>query len=174
MKKLIYLFLFYFSIVSISAQESPRPDLKTMSQEQRREYIRSLSPEQRRKLMEDAAAIMAIRKLQIPEEKQETFKKLLSEYAQSQKAIKDKFKPAKVDDQELSDAEAKKMLDQSFDLGLQLLNNRKVYTEKFLKILTPQQVLKLFNHEGQMREKLMERREKLGNGQGNGQAEKRE
>jgi hypothetical protein len=27
------------------------------------------------------------------------------------------------------------MLDQSFDLGLQLLNNRKVYTEKFLKIL---------------------------------------
>jgi uncharacterized protein Yka (UPF0111/DUF47 family) len=38
--------------------------------------------------MEDAAAIMAIRKLQIPEEKQETFKKLLSEYAQSQKAIK--------------------------------------------------------------------------------------
>ena len=174
MKKSLYTFLLFISVFMIKAQESPRPDFKNMSQQERREYIKSLSPEQRRKLMEDAAAIMAIRKLQIPEEKQETFKKLLSEYAQSQKAIKDKFKPAKATEQELSDAEAKKMLDQSFDLGLQLLNNRKLYTEKFLKILTPQQVLKLFNHEGQMREKLMERRGKMGNGQGNGQAEKRE
>jgi len=167
MKKLIYLFLFYFSIVSISAQESPRPDLKTMSQEQRREYIRSLSPEQRRKLMEDAAAIMAIRKLQIPEEKQETFKKLLSEYVQSQKAIKDKFKPD-FSKENLSDAEAKRMLDQSFDLGQQLLNNRKVYADKFLKILTPQQVLKLFHQEGKLREKFMERREKMESPKGRG------
>ena len=174
MKQLIYLFLLCFSIVSINAQESPRPDLKTMSQEQRREYIRSLSPEQRRKLMEDAAAMMAIRKLQIPEEKQDTFKKLLTEFSQSQKAIKDKFKTTKVSNQNLSDADAKKMLDQSFELGLQLLNNRKLYTEKFLKILTPQQVLKLFSHEGQMREKMMQRREKLENPSGNEPAEKRE
>ena len=54
------------------------------------------------------------------------------------------------------------MIDQSFEVGLQLLNNRKLYTEKFLKILSPQQVLKLFDHEGQMREKMMERREKMG------------
>jgi hypothetical protein len=32
-----------------------------MSQQERREYIKSLSPEQRRKLMEDAAAMMAIK-----------------------------------------------------------------------------------------------------------------
>ena len=62
----------------------------------------------------------------------------------------------------LSDAEAKKMLNQSFDLGQQLLNNRKVYADKFLKILTPQQVLKLFNQEGRMREKFMELRQKMG------------
>jgi hypothetical protein len=60
------------------------------------------------------------------------------------------------------------MIDQSFDLGLQLLNNRKLYTEKFLKILSPQQVLKLFDHEGQIREKMMERREKMGTSTGRG------
>ena len=54
------------------------------------------------------------------------------------------------------------MLNQSFDLGQQLLNNRKVYADKFLKILTPQQVLKLFNQEGRMSEKFMERRQTMG------------
>lgn len=168
MKKMIFTFLLLISIFTIKAQEEQRPDFRNMSPEQRREYMKNLSPEQRKKLMEDIAAIIAIRKLQIPEDKQEAFKKLFSEYVQSQKAIKDKFKPEKVIGQELSDAEAKKLLDQSFDLGLQLLNNRKTYTEKFLKILTPQQVLKLFDHEGQIREKLMERRDKIGPPQGRG------
>ncbi len=168
MKKTLYTFLLFISVFMIKAQESPRPDFKNMSQQERREYIKSLSPEQRRKLMEDAAAMMAIRNLQIPVEKQDAFKKLLSEYSQSQRAIKEKFKPNKARNQELSDAEAKQMIDQSFEVGLQLLNNRKLYTEKFLKILSPQQVLKLFDHEGQIREKMMERREKMGPPPGRG------
>ena len=168
MKKSLYAFLLFISVFMIKAQESPRPDFKNMSQQERREYIKSLSPEQRRKLMEDAAAMMAIRNLKIPVEKQDSFKKLLSEYSQSQRAIKEKFKPNKARNHELSDAEAKQMIDQSFDVGLQLLNNRKLYTEKFLKILSPQQVLKLFDHEGQIREKLMERREKMGPPPGRG------
>jgi Spy/CpxP family protein refolding chaperone len=132
-----------------------------MSPDQRKEYIKNMSPEQRHKLMEDAAAMMAIKNLKIPAEKQETFKKLLTEYSLSQKTIKDKFKP-NFSEENLSDAEARKMLDKSFDLGQELLNNRKVYAEKFLKILTPQQVLKLFNQEGKLREKFMERRGKKG------------
>ena len=94
-------------------------------------------------------------------EKQEAFKILLKEYLESQKTIKNKFR-ADFSQENLSDAEAKKILNQSFDLGQQLLNNRKVYADKFLKILTPQQVLKLFNQEGRMREKFMERRQKMG------------
>lgn len=159
MKNLIYIVVFLFSFVFTNAQE--KPDFRSMSPEERREYIRNLSPEQRHKLMEDAAAMMAIKNLKIPAEKQDAFKKLLNEYVQSQKAIKDRFKPD-FSKENLSDAEAKKMLDQSFDLGQQLLNNRKVYADKFLKILTPQQVLKLFNQEGKLREKFMERRGKMG------------
>ena len=59
---------------------------------------------------------------------------LLKEYLESQKTIKNKFR-ADFSQENLSDAEAKKMLNQSFDLGQQLLNNRKVYADKFLKIL---------------------------------------
>lgn len=159
MKNLIYIFVFLFSFVFANAQE--KPNFRNMTPEQRREYIRNLSPDQRHKLMEDAAAMMAIKNLQIPAEKQDAFKKLLNEYVQSQKAIKDKFRPD-FSKENLSDTEAKKMLDQSFDLGQQLLNNRKMYADKFLKILTPQQVLKLFNQEGKLREKFMERRGKKG------------
>ena len=159
MKNFIYILLFFGTFMSFKAQE--KPNFREMTPEQRREYIKQMSPEQRKQLMEDAATMMAIKNLQVPAEKQEAFKILLKEYLESQKTIKNKFR-ADFSQENLSDAEAKKMLNQSFDLGQQLLNNRKVYADKFLKILTPQQVLKLFNQEGRMREKLMERRQKMG------------
>ena len=167
MKNLTYIFVFLLSFVFTNAQETPKPDLKNVTPEQRREIIKKMSPEQRQKLMEDATIIMAIRKLTIPPEKQDAFKKLMSEYIQSQKTIKDKFKPD-FSKENLSDAEAKKMLNQSFQLGQELLDNRKVYADKFLKILTPQQVLKLFHQEGKLREKFMERRERMGPPKGRG------
>lgn len=103
-------------------------------------------------------ANMATRNLMVPFEKQEAFKKLLKEYHESQKAIKDKFKPL-LAEENFSDADAKKVLDQSFELGQQLLDLRKTYAEKFMKILTPQQVLRLFSEEKKMQEKMKDRRE---------------
>ena len=167
MKNLTYIFVFLLSFVFTNAQETPKPDLKNVTPEQRREIIKKMSPEQRQKLMEDATIIMAIRKLTIPPEKQDAFKKLLIEYNQSQKNIKNKFKED-FSKENISDAEAKNLLTQSFQLGQELLDNRKIYADKFLKILTPQQVLKLFNHEGKMREKFMERREKMDPQKGRG------
>lgn len=161
MKNLVYLFIFLFSFVTIYAQENNNPDFKNMTLEQRREYIRKMPVEQRKKLMEDVAVMMTIRDLQVPEEKQEAFKKLLNEYHTSQKSIKNNFRP-NLGKENLSDADAKKTLYQSFDLGQQLLDNRKIYAEKFLKILTPQQVLRLFNQEGRLREKIIEKRKQNG------------
>jgi Spy/CpxP family protein refolding chaperone len=160
MKKLTYLFALLLAFSFAKAQETPKSDFRTMSPEQRRELIRKMTPEQRHQLMEDAAVIMAIKKLQVPAEKQDAFKKLLIEYNQSQKNIKNKFKED-FSKENISDAEAKNLLTQSFQLGQELLDNRKIYADKFLKILTPQQVLKLFSHEGKMRENFMERRQKM-------------
>lgn len=159
MKNSFFLLIFLFSFANFVAQENP--NLKNMTPEQRREFIKKMSPEQRQKLMQEASAMLSVRNLEVPLEKQEDFKKLLNEYIQSQKTIKDKFRPD-FSKENLSDSEAKKLLDQSFDLGQQLLNNRKVYADKFLKILTPQQVLKLFSQEGKIREKFMERKGKMG------------
>jgi hypothetical protein len=60
----------------------------------------------------------------------------------------------------LSDEEATSRLNQSFDVGQQLLNNRRAYADKFLKILTPQQVLSFSRTEGKMREKMLDKKNK--------------
>lgn len=167
MKKIAYLFAIFLAFGLAKAQETPKPDLRAMTPEQRREYIRKLPPEQRHQLMEDAAVIMAIKKLQIPLEKQEVFKNLLIEYTKSQKNIKNKFK-SDFSKENITDAEAKKLLNLSFQVGQELLDNRKIYAEKFLKIITPQQVLELFQQEGNLREKFMERRQQMGPRNGKG------
>lgn len=155
MKKLTFIFLFLLAFSRSYAQENPIPDFKGMTPEQRREFLKKLSPEQRMKVMEDATTLMAIKKLEIPAEKQDAFKKLLKDYMESQKEVKKQFKTDFIKGNP-SDAEAKKMLNQSFILGQKLLDNRKIYAEKFQKILSPQQVLKLFLQEGRLREKFME------------------
>lgn len=168
MKNFIIIASLFISFV-LNAQETQRPDFKNMSPEQRKEYIKQMPPEQRGKLMENAIVNMTIRNLMVSEEKQEAFKKLLKEYHESQRAIKDKFK-SNFSKDNLSDADAKKTLEQSFELGQQLLDNRKLYADKFLKILTPQQVLKLFSQEKKMHEKMMEKRKEMGPPRGGGPA----
>ena len=168
MKNFIIIASLFISFV-LNAQETQRPDFKNMSPEQRKEYIKQMPPEQRGKLMENAIVNMTIRNLMVSEEKQDAFKKLLKEYHESQRAIKDNFK-SNFSKDNLSDADAKKTLEQSFELGQQLLDNRKLYADKFLKILTPQQVLKLFSQEKKMHEKMMEKRKEMGHPRGRGPA----
>lgn len=166
MKKLI-LFVFLMACFGLQAQETPAQDLMKLSQEQRREYLKTLSPEQRRKIMKETMALMLIKRLEVPAEKQDAFKKLLTEFHESQKAIRDKFQ-IKPSQENLGEDEARRLLSQSFELSQQLLNNRKGYTERFLKILTPQQVLKLYDQEKKMRENLKARQERWQPAKGKG------
>jgi hypothetical protein len=95
--------------------------------------------------------------IDVAADKQEEFKNLYAEYQNDQKQIREKFIfDKKIDN--LSDEEATKRLNQSFEVGQQLLDNKKVFADKFLKLLTPQQVLKLFQTEGKMREKVLDKK----------------
>lgn len=130
-------------------------DWKKMSPDQRKEIINKMSPEERMHLLKQFKEEMIISELDIPAEKQAEFKGLYSEYQEKQKEIKNKFQPEK-DYDSLSDDEAQKKLNESFETGQQLLNNRKIYAEKFLKIIKPQQVLQLYQTEGMMRNKVID------------------
>ena len=155
MSKLSYIIILLLGIF-VNAQESAK-DLNKMTPEQRKELIRNMTPEQRMQLMQQMRANKAIKELNIPQEKQEGFKALFNEYFESQRIIKDKFRKNFSKNDNISEVEARKRINQGFEVAQQLLDNRKAYTEKFLKILTPQQVLQLFHAEKRMQEKFKER-----------------
>lgn len=97
--------------------------------------------------------------LGIKDEQRKSFSKVFHEYQQEHKKIKKLFNPYFEADT-LSDKEALEKIHQSFIVGEKLMQNRNKYTEIFLKILSPQQVLKLFQIEGMIKHKIKEKEKK--------------
>lgn len=139
-------------------QSIPRvSEWKTMNIDEKRTAVSNMSVKERSAFLQKMKENITIDDLEIPADKQDEFKTLFAEYQSNQKQIKEKFHSDK-NFEKLSDDEAINRLNQSFDVGQQLLNNRKTYADKFLKVLTPQQVLKLFQNEGKMREKILDKK----------------
>ncbi|MBS1548810.1 MAG: hypothetical protein JSS94_02940 [Bacteroidetes bacterium] len=134
----------------LQAQQAPeankelvknKKEFKDYSLDEKRELIR--------KLREDAV----VKDVGVSPEKEEAFRKLFREYLTQQKVVKGKFKKRGSFD-EMTEQEAREELEQSFVIGQKLLQLRKEYTKEFLKILTPNQVLKLYHSELKMRESI--------------------
>ena len=130
---------------------------RTMNNQEKREVVNNMSTKERSIFLQKMKENIVIDDIDISADKQDEFKALYAEYQSNQKQIKEKFL-VENNIANLSDEEATRRLNQSFDVGQQLLNNRRTYADKFLKILTPQQVLKLFQTEGKMREKLLDKK----------------
>lgn len=144
---------------SMQRQQSvPRTsEWQSMNTKERKEAVSNMSVKDRTVFLQNMKENIVIDDLDIPKDKQDEFKIIYAEYQSNQKQIKEKFHVDKNLDN-LSDDEATKRLNQSFDVGQQLLNNRRTYADKFLKILTPQQVLTLFQTEGKMRDKMLDKK----------------
>lgn len=132
-------------------------DWRSMDMDERRQVVSNMSPRERSAFLQNMKANIVVNDINVPADKQDTFKRLYTDYQNSQKQIKEKFHPDKNIDQ-LSDQDALLKLNQSFDVGQQLLDNRKAFSDQFLKILTPQQVLKIFQTEGKMRDKMLDKK----------------
>ncbi len=155
MKKIILLTL--LSFFGFSQAQNLAQGFNQMTPEKRKEIINKMSPEERSKLLKEFRANMMVDELDIPENSEQEFRKLYSEYLDQQKEIKSRF--IRTDDyNSISDEEAKQRINQSFEVGQQLLNNRKEYAGKFMKICKPQQVLKMYQTEGMIRDKMMDRK----------------
>lgn len=128
-----------------------------MDLQEQKESVKKMSPKERTQLMQNIKEKMAIEEINVPEAVQDDFRSLFSEYMIKQKEIKEKFRDGKRIEK-MSTEEASVKLNESFTVGQQLLDNRKNYAEKFLKILTPQQVLKLYQVEGKFRDKMLDKK----------------
>ena len=107
---------------------------------------KDLSPEERKAIFQKVKTETLIRELEIPKEKQDRAKALFMEYFQSLDNIVKEFKSEKKEEN-ISDEEARRKIKQGFETAQKLLDNRKLYADKFLELLTPQQVLKLYKTE---------------------------
>lgn len=166
MKKLI-LIIFTFGVFFINPangqekkSQSSLPKAtqwKAMSIKEKQNVVNGMSAKERTVFLQQMKQNIVMSDLNIPSEKEDIFKHLYSEYQSSQRQIREKFVVDK-NLNNLSNDEAIQRLNQSFELGQQLLDNRKSYSEKFLQILTPQQVLKLFQTEGKVRDKVLDKK----------------
>ncbi len=158
MKKiLLILIISGLGLQNTFAQEQ-KYDWKTMKPDERKAIIQKMSPQERMSLLKQFRQNMVVSELDVPENNQEQFKSLYSEYQEKQNEIKSKFKPNE-DYENMSDEEAKQQLNQSFEVGQQLLDNRRAYSQKFMKVIKPQQVLQMYQTEGRMRNKILDRKE---------------
>lgn len=156
MKKFLLLNALFILGFSIDAQKL-NYDWKNMKPEQRKEVINNLSPDDRKELLKKFRNNMVIENLEVKPENKEEFTRVYNEYLESQTNIKRQFNP-NFNPEQLSDQEAKQKLQQSFEMGQSLLDNRKKYAEKFQLVIPPQKVLKLFQTEGMVRDKMNERK----------------
>lgn len=144
-------FLLLLTFTITSAQKT---SLMRMNLQERKSEIRKMSSAEKKAALVQFKEDLVISELQIPEDRKEDFLEIYSEYQDRQKAIKSKFKPAR-DFENMSDDQANKELDNSFQIGQELLDLRKEFAEKFGTVVKPQKVLQLFQTEGMMRSKMM-------------------
>lgn len=158
MKKILLLLIAVFSGSQLSLAQEQKYDWKNMKPEQRKEVIQKMSPQEKMSLLKQFRENMMVSELDVPQTDQQEFKTLYAEYQEKQNSIKSRFKPSE-DYENMSDEEAKRQLNESFDIGQQLLDNRKIYAQKFMKVLKPQQVLQMYQTEGKMRSKILDKKQ---------------
>lgn len=83
-----------------------------------------------------------ITELQLSGQNRAKFTELYQEYHSEKQRIISKFKGKEITDQ-MSEEQALEKINESFEVAQKLLDNRKFYIQKFLKILTPKQVLQI-------------------------------
>lgn len=158
MKKILFLLITVISGLQISFAQEQKYDWKKMKPEQRKEIIQKMSPQEKMSLLKQFRENMMVSELEVSQTDQPEFKTLYAEYQEKQNSIKSRFKPSE-DYDNMSDEEAKRQLNESFEIGQQLLDNRKIYAQKFMKVLKPQQVLQMYQTEGKMRSKILDKKQ---------------
>ncbi|MGZ5273734.1 MAG: hypothetical protein ACXWCA_05415 [Kaistella sp.] len=158
MKKILFLLITVISGSQISFAQEQKYDWKKMKPEQRKEIIQKMSPQEKMSLLKQFRENMMVSELEVSQIDQPEFKTLYAEYQDKQNSIKSRFKPSE-DYDNMSDEEAKRQLNESFEIGQQLLDNRKIYAQKFMKVLKPQQVLQMYQTEGKMRSKILDKKQ---------------
>lgn len=118
---------------------------------------------------------LIIKQLSIPEAKQSSFTTLYTQYFEAMEQLRPKRqRPEKGenDNNKLSDAEVEAQIIESFDAAEKVTTLKREYYKKFKTILTPQQILKMYNIERQFSERLNSELQNRAGGGGRGERQR--
>jgi hypothetical protein len=156
MNKILITFALFVGSFFYAQQVTPS-DFKALTKDQKKEALSKMSLEDKKSFLRQVREDELIKELGISTANEKNFRQVFNDYQKKAKDIKMQFKP-KGNFGQLTDQEAKTELDNSFVVGQQLMDNRKKYSQEFLKFLSPKQVLQLFHYEMKMREKIEDRK----------------
>ena len=98
-----------------------------------------------------------VKNLELNENQEKAFREVYKDYEESQMYVMKEFRN-KYNKPELSEEETKEKIYTGFDVSQKLLNNKRIYTDKFLKVLTPKQLDKMFEMEKRLGRKIMDKK----------------
>lgn len=128
-----------------------------LDSQQRKDILDKLSPAERMELFRNAILQEVVKKMNLPQDKIHDFTEIYSEYQLKIHAVKEAY-PMQEKLDELTEEEAKKILNNSFIVSEKLLEIRKEYAKKFQTIISTHKVIELFHYEGRIRKRIMERK----------------
>lgn len=166
MKKLIFILMMVLGVFGFSQKYkecSQNGEKKEMLDREREvsffsERYKKNSPEERKKFFRQMQTQSIIQVLKLSGEKQKELKKLLEEYFSKSDEIVKKFKvnfrkkKRGIEEEILTNEEALVQLKSRLEIAQELLDMRKEYMDKFLQVLTPQQILRMNQLEKEMTE----------------------
>ncbi|MCL1667552.1 hypothetical protein M2T82_05700 [Elizabethkingia ursingii] len=98
-----------------------------------------------------------VKNLGLNDNQEKAFREVYNNYEVSQMFVMKEFKE-KYNKPELSEEETKEKIYTGFDVSQKLLNNKRTYADRFLKVLTPKQLEKMFEMEKRMGRRIMDKK----------------
>ena len=143
MKKIFFLLAISFGML-VSAQKN-----NGKHHEDKKSYIHDfekMTHEEKMAFIQQLNINKITKELELSGEKKEAVEKVLGEYFTAKGDIIKNFKPEDAH-KNLTDEEALKKINLGFEVAQKVLDNRKFYSQKLLEHLSPQQVLKIYKIE---------------------------
>ena len=147
MKKIFFLLTISFGMLVSAQKNNAKSNGK--HHEDKKSHIHDfekMTHEEKMAFIQQLNINKITKELELSGEKKEAVEKVLGEYFTAKGDIIKNFKPEDIH-KNLTDEEALRKINLGFEVAQKVLDNRKFYSKKLLEHLSPQQVLKIYKIE---------------------------
>ena len=160
MKKIFFLLAISFGML-VSAQKHHSKSHEKHHEDKKNHihHFEKMTHEEKMAFIQQLNINKITKELELSGEKKEAVEKVLGEYFTAKGDIIKNFKPED-SHKNLTDEEALRKINLGFEVAQKVLDNRKFYSKKLLEHLSPQQVLKVYRIEKEIKDSFKHKHDK--------------